>query len=167
MGNAAHSHSHNSHGGGCSSCHKDDCDCDCDNVLSREIIHEHHAFEVVVCGDYEADQDDAVIRVKAGGLGESGAVIVPTITLADPNDHGSGSVTIIAQGGDVRVAGLRDENAVNINGAPSNGTRLIAGGSAVTFWRTEEEGGHGKCDCGSNYWIAECCGELAAAARAR
>ena len=147
MGNA-----HN-HGGGCSSCHQNDCSCD--NILDREDIHDHHQFAVLVNGDYEADPDDAVIRVKAGTI-VNGVPFVPTITLADPGEHGVGHITIVAQGGDVRVVGLNDQNAVNFDGAPSNGARLIAGGSAVTFWRTEGVGGHNDCNCTtSDYWIVE------------
>ena len=149
MGNAAHSHS----------------DCGCDPVVSREIIRENPAFDVVVNADYQADPDDAVIKVLAGQI-VNGAVVVPTITLASADDA-EGPITIVAQGGDVRVAGLNDQNAVNIDGVPSNGTRLVAGGSAITFWPTASDdpaSGHG-CDCSpTNYWIAECCGELTAGA---
>lgn len=146
-------------------CNQDDCDCDSNAVISREIIQDNPSFCVLVSGDYEADQDDEVIHVKAGTLGANGAVVVPTITLAAPDDvdHDAAHVTIVAQGGDVRVAGLNDAAAVNINGQPSNGTRIVAGGSAVTFWLTENDD---ECACtgAANYWIAECCGELATGA---
>lgn len=158
-------HNHNGNRGGCNQA---DCDCDDSNaVISREIIENNPSFCVLVSGDYEADQDDEVIHVKAGSLDANGIVIVPTITLADPDDvdHDAAHVTIVAQGGDVRVTNLNDAAAVNVNGQPSNGTRIVAGGSAVTFWLTDDDG---ECSCNdaANYWIAECCGELATASRA-
>ena len=117
-------------------------DCACDNVVSREIIDNDPQFEVVVSGDYVASDDDAVIRVKAGQI-VNGVVVVPRITLADPTET-TASVTIIAQGGDVLVAGIQDGS-----------TRTVAADSAIAFWPAENE--TGECECPSGYWIPECC----------
>ena len=142
-------------------------DCDCDTVVSREIIQEQPSFRVVVNGDYVADPDDEVIAVKAGALNAAGAVIVPAVTLPCPSnvDRDGAHVTIIAQGGDVRIDGLGDQAAVNVDGVPSTGARILAGGGAVTFWLSEDDG-TGDCGCSTAYWIAECCGLTAAPATA-
>ena len=160
MAHAAHNHN------GCTSCHQNDCNCACDTVVSREIIHEDPSFRVVVCGDYVADPDDEVILVKAGSLNAAGAVIVPAVTLPCPSevDRDGAHVTIIAQGGDVRVDGLGDQAAVNVDGVPSTGARILAGGGAVTFWLSEDDGS--DCNCSTAYWIAECCGLTPAPATA-
>ena len=152
MAHAAHNHN------GCTSCHQVECNCACDTVVSREIIHEHPVFCVVVNGDYVADPDDEAIHVQAGSLNAAGAVIVPAVTLPCPSlvDRECAHVTIVAQGGDVRIDGLNDQTAVNVDGVPSTGARILAGGSAVTFHLTEGASTDG-CGCSSAYWIAECC----------
>ena len=156
------------HSGGCSSCNASDCNCACDTVVSREIIQESPSFCVLVNGDYEADQDDEVIHVQAGSLDAAGAVIVPAITLPCPSevDRECAHVTIVAQGGDVRIDGLNDQAAVNVDGLPSTGARILAGGSAVTFWLTEDDSSGSDCGCSTAYWIAETAALTAAPATA-
>ena len=149
--------------------HNHQGDCDCSTVVSRENIHEHLAFCVVVNGDYAADPDDEVIHVTAGRRDAAGVLIVPAVTLPCPSevDHECAHVTVVANGGDVRIDGLNDQAAVNIDGVPSTGARILAGGSAVTFWLTEDHDSHGSdCGCSSAYWIAECCGLTPAPAAA-
>ena len=151
---------HHNHNRGCGSC--DDHGCACDTVVDREIIQEHISFGVTVNGDYEADPDDVVILVQAGRI-VNGVLLVPAITLPAPADVDQDypSLTIIAQGGDVRVNGLNDVGRVNIDGLPSTGSRFIAGGTAVKFWFTPLESD--DCSCAQGYWIAECCSGLTSA----
>ena len=160
----ARNHTHSS---GCSSCGDSDCNCACDTVVSRDIIQEVPSFSVVVNGDYVADQDDEVIHVQAGSLNAAGAVIVPAVTLPCPSevDRESAHVTIIAEGGDVRIDGLNDQTTVNVDGLPSTGARILAGGSAVTFWLTEDTSSS-DCSCSTAYWIAETAALTAAPATA-
>ena len=151
----ARNHNHN-----CSSCNHshNDCDCSCNTVVSREFIQDHPAFNVVVNGDYEADPDDEVVHVQAGLLNAAGAVIVPTVTLPKPGevDHDAAHITIVSQGGVTRIEGLNDQATVNVDGVPSTGARFLAGGSAVTFWLSENDDTKKDCDCTSTrYWIAE------------
>ena len=163
MAHAAHNHN------GCTSCHQNECNCACDTVVSREIIREQPSFRVVVNGDYVADPDDQVINVKAGALNAAGAVIVPAVTLPCPSlvDRDGAEVTIVAQGGDVRIDGLNDQAYVNVDGVPSTGARILAGGGAVTFRLSEDVGDDSSnCGCSLNYWIAECCGLTPAPATA-
>ena len=142
-----------------------DCDCNCttNTVVSRDIIQEQPSFCVVVNGDYEADPDDEVIHVKAGGT------TVPVVTLPCPSivDRPCAEITIVAQGGDVRIDGLNDQAYVNVDGVASTGARILAGGGAVTFRLSEDVGDDSSnCGCSLNYWIAECCGLTVAPATA-
>lgn len=123
----------------------------CDPTVSREVINEHLAFCVVVCGDYEIDADDEVVRVVTNGNGTGDPV---TVTLPCPDDveHDCAHVTVVAQDTDVVVNGLSDANNPNRGARTPNGEFRVRAGSAVTFWHAAP-----LDDCACGFWIVECC----------